>query len=170
MTLNKNFFGPPRPTHEDYLRAFGYFAFMAWAVVFYIFPPVAFTTGLDPVTRTLWMAFTFVGAATAFWGSVKRIDIKAELPGIMTLLLGPVFYFVSQLYYSVQPPSILIPDPSQRYALVIYGIIPGILLLPRLYALFVEARRLKRINASSVESARQLLEAQTVKKTEGTRR
>lgn len=148
-----------RPTVEDLARALGYLGIMAWAVLFAVFPPNAFVTALEVVPRILWMSVTFIGALAAFLGALLRIDIKMELPGLMVTHVGPLFYFASQLFYVMFPMSSA-SDPAQRYALVVYALLPGLLLLPRTVSLFREARRLKKINLEAEESARQLLEAQ----------
>lgn len=116
---------------------------MAWAVMFLIFPPAAFVNALDIITRSFWMGFTFIGALLAFLGSMLRIDIKMELPGLAFALLGPLFYFASQLYYVLYP----LPHEtfSTRAALVIYAILPGILLFPRTWELYAEGRKLKKV-------------------------
>lgn len=159
MDKKKNPSGALRPTVEDLARAAGYAVIMVWAVAFALFPPNAFVTALEVVPRIVWMSVTFLGALAAFLGALLRIDIKMELPGLMVTHVGPLFYFVSQLFY-VMFPLTTASDPAQRYALVVYALLPGVLLLPRTISLFREARRLKRINLESEVAARQLLEAQ----------
>lgn len=144
----------PRPLGGDYLRALGYLVIMGWATMFFIFPPNSFANTIDFITRAFWMGFTFTGALLAFLGSLLRIDIKLELPGLAFTLLGPLFYFASQLYY------VLYPLPGEtfnaRAALVIYAILPGILLLPRTYELYAEGRRLKKVVLDTNEIKKQL--------------
>lgn len=133
-------------TFEDTLRAAGYFVIMVWAVLFAIYPPTAFTGALEDFTRLFWMAVTFLGAATAFAGAVTGIDIKIELPGLLVTQLGPLFYFISQLYYVSFPEGV---DQTGRIALVAYAILPGVLLLPRTHRLYKVSRSLKRINTKA---------------------
>lgn len=146
--------GKPRPTGEDYLRALGYAAIMVWAVAFMIFPPTAFVNGLDFATRAFWMAATFTGSTLALLGAILRIDIKLELPGLAFTLVGPLLYFASQLFYLTHPPAG--ETFNTRAALVIYAILPGILLLPRTYALYAEGRRLKKVVLDTARIKKQL--------------
>lgn len=134
-----------KPTLVDYVRAVGYLAFTAWSVVFLVYPPVAFVSSLDFWTRVTWMSIVFAASVLAFWGAILRVDLKMELPALLFLTLGPFFYSFSQLYYVFFP--LAGADPSQRYALVIYGIIPLLLLLPRTVELLIEVRRQKRVNS-----------------------
>lgn len=136
-TTNKK----PRPLAEDILRSVGYFNLMAWAVLFTMFPPSAFLSEIAYVSRTIWLTVAFVGAGMAFAGALTRIDIKLEYPGLLLCMVGPFFYFVSQFYLSAVPPEGV--DPTQRYALVAYALLPATLLLPRTVSLLVEKNRLK---------------------------
>jgi hypothetical protein len=133
---------PPRPLVEDYLRSFGYLNLMAWSVLFFLFPPSAFLSGIAEISRLLWLSVAFVGAGMAFVGAIARIDIKLEFPGILLAIVGPAFYALSQLYLTVFPPE---SDalPGQRIALVAYAFLGVTLLLPRAISLLVEKNRLK---------------------------
>ncbi len=134
----------PRPLIEDLLRALGYANLMAWAVIFTFFPPSAFLSEVAYVSRTLWLGVAFVGAAMALAGAVLRIDIKLEFPGLLLALIGPFFYFVSQFYLAAVPlPDV---DPTQRFALVAYALLPVTLLLPRTVSLLSEKNRLKGLS------------------------
>lgn len=136
-----------RPDMEDVLRAAGYATIIVWAVLFLNFPPTAFVTELDGWTRAFWLGITIVGAVAATAGALARIDIKLEFPGILIVQIGPLFYFASQIYY-VAFPSLISGEPSTRVALIAYAILPGLLLLPRTWHLYVESRRLKRLSSS----------------------
>ena len=135
----------PKPMVEDYLRAVGYLNVMAWAVLFFFFPPAAFLSELAVISRLLWLLVAFVGGGMAFIGAIKRIDIKLEFPGILLAVVGPVFYTLSQFYLVVYPPATDV-IPGQRIALVAYALLGVTLLLPRAVSLLVEKNRLKGLN------------------------
>lgn len=135
---------PPRPQLEDYLRSVGYANFAVWAVLFFVVPPSAFVSELDLIFRLIWVSATFVGAVAALIGSLTRIDIKLEFPGLLLALIGPTFYTLSQFYLVVQPPPGA--DPSQRIALTAYALFGVTLLLPRAVSLLVEKNRLKGLS------------------------
>lgn len=145
MVAKKNF-GRPRPTVEDLLRALAYTALAGWSVLFLVFPPIAYVSELDFATRATWMGITFIGAVTAATGAVFRFDLKVELPGLIFALIGPFFYFAAQAYLVGHP----IPhtDPNARVHLIVYALLPILLSLPRIYALYMESRRLRRINVN----------------------
>lgn len=134
----------PRPTFEDKLRALAYFGFVLWAGLFLVFPPVSYVDALDTTTRVVWMGVTGGGAVLAMVGSLFRWDLKGELPGLVFMLIGPLFYFAAQVYYILS----LLPGTDQhaRVALAIYALLPLLLIFPRLYALYSESRRMKKIN------------------------
>jgi hypothetical protein len=134
-----------RPGVEDYLRAIAYLALSAWSVLFYIFPPQAFVSELDGRTRMIWLGFSLVGSLMAFAGAVSHIDLKLELPGILLSFVGPIFYGFSQFYLVMYPTAESGP-PTARIALVVFASVPVFLQLPRVVSLFIESRRLKRIN------------------------
>ena len=136
--------GKLRPTVEDLLRALAYTALMAWTVLFLVFPPVAYVSEIDFATRATWMGITFLGALAAALGAIFRFDLKVELPGLIFALIGPLFYFAAQAYLVGHP----LPhtDPNARVHLVVYALLPILLSLPRIYALYKESRRLRRIN------------------------
>lgn len=134
----------PRPTFEDGLRATAYLAFAVWAVLFLVFPPMAYTDTLDTATRIFWMSACGVGAIWALLGSLFSWDLKGELPGLIIMSIGPLFYFAAQIYYLVHPmPG---TDPHARIAISVYALLPLLLILPRMYALYSESRRMKRVN------------------------
>jgi hypothetical protein len=146
MDLNK-------ATTEDYLRALGYAAFGAWSVIYLIFPPPPLTSVLEHTTRYVWMAFTIAGALGALFGALLRIDIKMELPSILLIMLGPIFYGITQLYFVFHPALLAPLGPQGRYAISIFAFLPAILLLPRLYTLWAESRRLKRIARAHLDGS-----------------
>lgn len=158
-----------RPTTEDHLRALGYGVIALWSVLFTLFPPMSAVSYIDTVTRVFWMVFVFVGSVMALIGAERRIDFKLEFPGLLLTLIGPLFYFASQLYYVVYP-SITTGPPAQRYAFTVYVIIPGFLLLPRTFGLYRESRRLKKINLESIENARAFLSETGEVQSNGARR
>lgn len=137
--------GRPRPTVEDMLRALAYAAIFVWAALLLIFPPIAYVNSLDFATRVFWLSACGTGALWAALGAVFRHDLKGELPGIIIMAIGPIFYFAAQLYYLMNSPS-TDTDPSQRIAFAVYAIVPLLLTLPRMYSLYTESRRLKRIS------------------------
>lgn len=139
----------PNPTLEDILRAAAYAAIMTWAVLFTIFPPSAYVDTTDVLTRGAWMLITFSGATLAFLGAIFRIDLKLELPGLVVTIIGPAFYFAAQIWYIYHPP--VGSDPYARIALAAYALLPLLLILPRVAALYGESRRLKRINSSPLK-------------------
>lgn len=143
MVVKKSF-GGQRPTVEDLLRAVAYLAIMAWTIVFLVFPPVAYQDEIDVATRITWMGITFLGAGTAFLGSIFRFDLKVELPGLVFALIGPLFYFAAQVYFVSHPEYL--SEQMGREHLVVYAALPILLTLPRIYALYAESRRQKRIN------------------------
>lgn len=136
-----NFIRPARERSDALLRALGYLNLMVWAVLFFVFPPNTFISHLAELSRLLWLAIAFTGATMAFVGALTRIDIKLEFPGILLALVGPSFYTISQLYLSVAPLSGV--DPTQRFALSAYALLPVTLLLPRAVSLLREKNRLK---------------------------
>ena len=136
--------GRLRPTIEDLLRAVAYSALASWTVLFLVFPPLAYASEIDFATRLTWMGITFLGAMTAAIGAIFRFDLKVELPGLVFALIGPFFYFAAQAYLVGHP----LPhtDPNARVHLIAYALLPILLSLPRIYALYTESRRLRRIN------------------------
>ena len=134
----------PKPLVEDYLRALGYLNLMVWTVLFYAFTPSSIQNELDDISRTVWLSVSFVGAAMAFAGSMLRIDIKLEYPGILFALVGPVFYVVSRVYFVFVPPEGA--NVSDGIAIVSYAMLPITLLLPRAISLVNEKNRLKGID------------------------
>ncbi len=141
----------PRPTFEDYFRALAYLGFFLWAVAFLVFPPVAYQGVIDVSSRLLWLGACGVGAATACVGAATRLDLKVELPGLIFMGVGPLIYFSAQIYYLIHPP--VGTDPNARVALSVYAILPLLLCLPRIYALYSEARRQKRIHGGTKRKA-----------------
>ncbi len=124
-----------------------YAGFVVWGTLFLIFPPIAYTSTLDVATRVLWMTPTIIGASIALISALLRLDLKGELFGLLFTGIGPLFYFVAQVYYVNNPlPG---ADPTARIALTAYATLPVLLILPRIYALWSEGRRLKRINNTS---------------------
>lgn len=140
----------PKPTPEDYLRSLGYLTIMVWAFLYLFFPTSTSVTSLEGPLRAFWMLITFCGASISLVGSLTRIDLKMELPGLLLTLIGPMFYFISQIYISSIPVDA--SRANDRTALIVYALLPGILLLPRTIALYIEARRLKRVNVSALEA------------------
>lgn len=147
----------PRPTPEDFLRATGYAVLTLWAIVYFVFPPISSLVALDLVLRTIWMAVTAIGGLAAMVGSLLRIDIKLELPGIGFGILGPLFYAVTQALFILSPTEDTGP-PETRFALLVFALLPVFIVLPRAYGLIEEARRLKKINTESVETAQSILQ------------
>lgn len=137
----------PRATFEDFLRAIAYLGFLAWAVVFLIFPPVSYEDALDFWTRLVWLGITAFGAALAAVGAARRIDLKMELPGLIFMLIGPLLYVAAQVYYLSHPSAD--PYSSARQVLATYTLLPILLLLPRIWGLYTEARRLKKAHAAN---------------------
>lgn len=135
-----------RPSPEDFLRMLGYFALGAWAVLFAVFPATVFCRTLDLAVLYVWMSFTLLGALIASLGSLTRIDLKMEFPGLLVVVSGPIFYSICQIYFAVFPDSA--GDDIDRTALIVYASIPAILLLPRIYSLRSESKRLQRINTA----------------------
>ena len=129
-----------RPTGEDYLRAVGYAAIVAWSILFLIFPPSTYIGTVDVATRILWVGVCGLGASAAALGSLLRIDLKLELPGIGIMLIGPLFYSAAQIWYTIWPPAGTV-DPTARIALIVYAIIPALLVLPRMYSLYNESQK-----------------------------
>jgi hypothetical protein len=148
--------GKPKATPEDHLRAFAYSVFAIWAVVFVVWPPMSFASALDEITRILWMAITFSAAVIAVIGACKRIDFKLELPGLFFMLVGPVFYFISQLFY-IFAPTVASGPPDQRISGAVYALLPTVLLLPRIIGLLREARRLKHVREQALRDAEEFI-------------
>jgi hypothetical protein len=133
-----------RPTPEDLLRSAGYLTILVWSILYTMFPPLAVTNSLDTFTRYIWMGATCMGASIALLGSVLRIDLKMELPGVLIALIGPILYSASQMYFVAFP---LAGDHAgSRIAFIVYSMLPAILLLPRSHELYAESKRLHRIN------------------------
>lgn len=139
--------GPLRPTFEDILRAIGYLTLVVWGVMFLCFPPDAYINTVDIASRLSWMGIGILGSSLAVVGSLTRIDIKLEFPGILLALIAPLFYSAAQVYFSIYP--LVGTNPTSRFALAVYAIVPFFLMLPRAYALYAESRRLKRITVAS---------------------
>lgn len=135
--------GKPRPTIEDHLRGVGYLTICLWAVLFTMFPPVAFAVGLHFYTRLFWLSITFTGALIAAVGAFRRIDLKMEFPGLILTHIGPFFYFLGQVYYFFNPADGDLVN--SRTAFMVYAILPGILILPRTVGLHLEIRKAKRL-------------------------
>lgn len=135
----------PKPQIEDYVRAAGYLVLMVWAVLFYVFPTMAFHSDVTVISRTIWLAATFIGGGMALAGALVRIDLKLEFPGILFALIGPVFYTLSQLYLSIYP-AVTDTVPGQRIAITAFSFLVVVLLLPRAISLLVEKNRLKEQN------------------------
>lgn len=129
-----------RPTVEDLLRAIAYVGVLVWTILFLIFPPQAYLSTLDTVTRYLWVGACALGAAMAFFGAIFRIDLKLELPGLSFMAIGPIFYSAAQVWLVINPPPST-TDPTSRIALVAYAILPLLFSLPRIYALYSESQR-----------------------------
>lgn len=132
---------------EDVLRAVAYFVVLLWAVVFLVYPPEAYVSTLDVATRIFWMSVCGLGAAVAVLGAIFRLDLKVELPGLIFMGIGPLFYFAAQMFYNLNP----LPDtlPTARYALTFYALLPLMLTLPRMYGLYAESRRVKLIRLTA---------------------
>ena len=143
---------------EDVLRAITYFVVLLWAVVFLVYPPEAYVSTLDVATRIFWMSVCAAGALVAVFGSILRLDLKVELPGLIFMGIGPLFYFAAQVYYSLHP----LPDtsPTSRYALTFYALLPLLMTVPRMYALYAESRRVKLIRQTAAASLTPEQEAQ----------
>lgn len=141
-----------RPTAEDYLRALAYAGFVAWSVIFLIYPPVAYINELQFVTRLFWVGTCALGAFTAMLGSLLRIDLKLELPGLCFMLIGPLFYGAAQIWLIIWPP-ITTTDPNARNALAVYAFLPLLLTLPRMYALYNESRKSSALRKEMKKSA-----------------
>ena len=124
----------------------GYFALGAWAILFAVFPATVFSRTLDLAVLYAWMSFTLLGALISALGSLTRIDLKMEFPGLLVVVSGPIFYSICQIYFTVFPSAA--GDNINRTALIVYAAIPAILLLPRIYSLRSESKRLRRINTS----------------------
>jgi hypothetical protein len=135
----------PRLGVEDYLRALGYVAIAAWTVVYLFFPPPPVTTLLEETSRIIWMAVTFFGALGAAAGVLSRIDIKLEFPSLIVVLLGPLFYGFTQVWLITHPDLLGDTTVQARYAIAVYGFIPGVLLLPRMAGLWRDRRRMRRL-------------------------
>lgn len=148
---------PDRLPSEDRARVFAYAGLALWGVVYAIFPPISSQLALDFTLRMIWMSVTVIGAVVAMIGLLKHIDIKMEMPGLTFALLGPLFYTVTQLSFVIAPTSSS-GDPASRYALLVYALLPVLFALPRIIGLLSAARRLKRINTESVDTARLLLD------------
>lgn len=128
-----------RPTVEDILRAVAYLGVAVWCVLFLVYPPVAYVSLVDFITRLCWVGACGIGALTAFVGSLIRMDLKVELPGIAFMLIGPLFYGAAQIWLIVNPfPD---TDPTARNALAMYAFLPLLFTLPRMYALYRETQR-----------------------------
>lgn len=157
MVIIKKSKAGPRPSAEDYLRSLAYFALALWGLVYMLFPPISSLLALDTTLRYIWMSVTILGAVLAIVGSLRRIDLKMELPGLAFALLGPVFYCLTQVTFVIFPTPASGP-PESRYALLVYTLTPVLFALPRVVSLLIEARRLKKINTESVETAQSILQ------------
>lgn len=146
-----------RPSAEDYLRSLAYTGLAAWALVYMLFPPTSTLLTLDTTLRYIWMSVTILGSLVAITGSLRRIDLKMELPGLAFALLGPAFYCLTQVIFVLFPTTVSGP-PETRYALLVFTLLPVLFALPRIVSLLIEARRLKKINTESVETAQAILQ------------
>lgn len=147
----------PRPQPEDYLRALSYGVLAAWGVVYLFFPPASTLEALDTTLRYIWMTVTILGSVLAIVGALRRVDLKMELPGVAFAMLGPVFYFLTQVTFVIAPTESSGP-PETRFALMVYALLPVLFVLPRIVSLLTEARRLKKINTESVETAHAIMQ------------
>lgn len=146
--MEKKQFEALAPKAGDILRATAYSVLMVWAVLFLVFPPLAYVSTVEVVTRLTWMGITFTGALLATVGSLTRYDLKMELPGLVIAIIGPIFYFAAQVYYVVLPvPGI---DVVPRIAFTAYTILPAFLMLPRIHELSSEAEKMKKVHRSSL--------------------
>ena len=131
-----------RPRREDYLRALGYFNFLVWSIVFFFVPPDIFLNELTAGSLALWMLITAIGSVLAMCGVLTRVDLKLELPGVLLMLVGPIFYTLSQVYLTVFPVAAEVGS-TNRVALIIYALLGVTLLLPHTFALVAAKNRLK---------------------------
>lgn len=129
----------PQFTPVHLLRALGYAAVGVWAVLFMLKPSSLYLDLLGAPTLYFWLSVVVLGATGATLGVVTRIDLKLEFPGLLVTQLAPIFFLVCQIYFLAHPE--LDTTLLQRQSSVVYAAIPGILLLPRTYELFVEVDR-----------------------------
>lgn len=142
-----------RPTGEDILRAVGYAAVFSWGLLFLIFPPLAYISELDFLTRLFWVGTCMLGAFTAFLGAIFRIDLKMELPGVAVMLFGPLVYTSATIWFILNPPPSTI-DPTARFSFVVYAALPIFMTLPRMYSLYNETQRSKSIRRELVSQSK----------------
>lgn len=148
--------GKPHLYREDVLRAIGYFSILIWAIVFTLYTPADIAQQIPDYGKLVWLASTLLGAATACVGALTRIDLKMELPGIIFILPGPIWYCSLEVWFTVFP--IAQTPPGGHIALSVFSLIPAILLLPRLAALQVESSTAKKMVIASHELEKLLRE------------
>lgn len=158
--MAQRFSDAPRPTSEDLWRALAYAVLLAWGVVYLVYPPPPLPSVLEFTTRLLWMIPTSLGFLLALIGALFRVDIKAELPGLIVMLPGPTFFGVTQLWLIFHPALTNPQDPSSRYALALYAFTPALLIMPRIVSLMNERKRLRRVAQAQAEQLALMTEAE----------
>lgn len=138
-----------RPHIGDFLRAAAYTAIGNWALLYILFPPVSFVA-LATYTRLIWLGITALGALIATIGCLTRLDVKVELPGVLFMLVGPLFYTVVNLWFIFLPSPLSGPVLS-RCGFACMTISIFFVLLPRAVDLYSDALRTRALNASNVK-------------------
>lgn len=79
---------------------------VAWPIVFMIFPPTGPIVELERPLLNLWMSLTIFGTITSLVGYIMSLyegkpgvlGVSIELAGLSLFSLGPLLYFLVQVY------------------------------------------------------------------------
>lgn len=124
--------------YGDFLRSVGYIGLALWAVLYVLHPSPIVEYSVQPWVQTLWLGVAFVGAIMAALGCVLKIDIKLELPGILFMLVGPLLYFVTNIYLLAAPGTQDDTRIASLLPLVVYAVLPVLFILPRVFDLYTD--------------------------------
>lgn len=127
---------------EDWARLASYIIALIWGISFLTVPPSSYHDLLSSTILIGWMSCTVIGAVMAIIGVVTGIDIKLELPGIYLILVGPLLYYMAQIYFAIG-------HFQDRFALSMFVLWHLSLMLPRIVGLEAAARRGKRAKKAS---------------------
>lgn len=132
----------------DVLRAAAYTALGNWALMYAIFPPPSFVA-LATYTRVIWLGITVFGAVLATIGSLTRLDYKVELPGLMFMSVGPLFYTLINLWFFFLPTE-LSGASMTRFGTAFMTLSLFLLLLPRALDLYSDMLKAQTLLARKI--------------------
>lgn len=138
----------PRLTSVDITRFVTYLTLGAWSVAFMFYPPNAFVSTIDSVTRYAWLGLVLLASLGAAVAVLGRWDLKAERAAVYSALAGPGLYAVSQVWYVLAPTEAIV-DPSQRVALAFFAIFATMCLATRIAEIQLQRRKAAAAKAAA---------------------